>query len=117
MTVALTITACVTALGFALLGLGKIKASPQMQERAAHVGFSVAAYRRIGALELLAAAGLLVGLAVWPVGAAAAAGLLAMLVGAVIAHQRARDTTGALPAVVFAGLTITYLVLLVEVMP
>ena len=44
------------------LGAAKILAVPPMRAAAAHVGFSVAAYRRIGVLEVAGAVGLLVGL-------------------------------------------------------
>lgn len=43
----------------------------------------------LGALKALGAAGLLVGLALPPLGIAAAAGLVVFFVGAVIAHARA----------------------------
>lgn len=39
-------------------------AVPPIRQRAAHLGFSTTAYRRIGALEVAGAAGVLVGLAV-----------------------------------------------------
>ena len=59
--------------------------------RRATVGFSVAAYRRIGGLEILAVTGLLVGLAIPIVGALAAVGLVLLLAGAVITHLRNGD--------------------------
>ena len=61
---------------FAALGTTKLLAVPAMRTRAAHVGFTVAAYRRIGALELVGALGLLLGVAVPDLRAAAGAGLL-----------------------------------------
>jgi hypothetical protein len=56
-----------------------------------HLHFSRNAYKGIGALELLAAVGLLVGLAVWPLGVAAGAGLVLLMIGAVITHLRVGD--------------------------
>jgi hypothetical protein len=111
--VALVLCTAVAALGWGALALAKLTARPQMQARAAHVGLSTAAYRRIGALELSGAGGLLTGLAFWPFGAAAAIGLLALLCGAVVAHRRADDPVAAVvPAVVFGLITAAYLILL-----
>ena len=44
-----------------VLGGAKLAAVPAMRSRAEHAGFSVAAYRRIGALEVLAGVGLIAG--------------------------------------------------------
>jgi uncharacterized membrane protein YphA (DoxX/SURF4 family) len=93
------------AAAFVALGTAKLLAVPSMRARAAHVGFSVTAYRRIGALELTGAAGLVLGVAVPPLRAAASVGLLVLLLGAVTAHLRAGDSAkGAAPAVVLAVL-------------
>jgi uncharacterized membrane protein len=81
-----------------------------MRELAAHAGFSVAAYRGIGALEVAGAAGLLLGLTVPLLGASAGVGLLLLLAGAVITHVRNRDGVRELaPAVVCAVLVAGYL--------
>jgi hypothetical protein len=48
-------------------------------------------YRAIGALELLAAAGLLAGLVFVPLGIAAAAGLVLLMLAAIVYHVRAGD--------------------------
>jgi hypothetical protein len=48
--------------------------------------------RAIGALEILGAAGLVIGLLVGPLGIAAATGLALLMIGAVIYHIKARDT-------------------------
>jgi hypothetical protein len=95
---------------FLLLGVAKLLALPRMRALAAHAGFSVAAYRGIGALEVAGAAGLLLGLTVPLLGAAAGAGLLLLLAGAVITHVRNRDGIRELaPAVVCAVLVAGYL--------
>jgi hypothetical protein len=60
-------------------------------DSADHVRFSHKAYKGIGALELLAAVGLLAGLAVWPLGVAAGIGLVLLMIGAIVAHLRAGD--------------------------
>jgi hypothetical protein len=99
----LVVLSVVLAAVFAMLGTAKLLAVPSMQTRAAHVGFTVAAYRRIGALEVAGALGLLVGVAVPDLRAAAGAGLLLLLGGAVTAHLRAGDgIKDAAPAVVLA---------------
>jgi hypothetical protein len=111
---ATTILAGVLVVAFAALGSAKLAAVPAMRARAAHVGFSVAAYRRIGILEILGVLGLLVGALVPMIGALAAAGLLLLLGGAVLAHLRSGDGPRELaPAVVLGLATLAFLILLV----
>jgi hypothetical protein len=74
------VPAVLLAVLFVLLGVSKLLALPRMRELAAHAGFSVAAYRGIGALEVAGAAGLLLGLTVPLLGACAGVGLLLLLV-------------------------------------
>lgn len=88
---ATTILAVTLAAAFVALGTAKLLALPSMQTRAAHVGFSVGAYRRIGALEVAGAIGLLAGAYVPLLGTLAALGLLLLLAGAVITHLRNGD--------------------------
>ncbi len=81
-----------------------------MRARAAHVGFSVAAYRRIGVLEVAGAIGLPLGLVQPLLGALAGVGLLLLLAGAVVAHLRNGDGPREVaPAVVCALLVTGYL--------
>jgi uncharacterized membrane protein len=61
MTATLAVLAVLLALGFIALGSAKILAVQPMRERAAEVGFSTTAYRRIGMLEVAGAIGLLLG--------------------------------------------------------
>jgi len=65
---------------------------------------------RLGVLKAAAAAGLMVGLAVPLIGAAAAAGVVLYFVGAVITHLRARDYTVA-PAGLFGVIAVAALIL------
>ena len=111
MTTALLVSlAALIAVAFAVLGASKIRAVPSMRARAAHVGFSVGAYRRIGVLEVAGAAGLLVGLAIPALGVLAAAGLLLLMVGAVGAHLRRHDGLAEMaPALVVTVLLVAYL--------
>ncbi|MBV9060084.1 MAG: DoxX family protein, partial [Pseudonocardiales bacterium] len=55
MSTATTALAGTLAVFFTGLGTAKIRAVPAMRQRAAHVGMSTAAYRRIGALEVAGA--------------------------------------------------------------
>ena len=108
------ILAGLLVIAFTALGSAKLAAVPAMRERAAHVGFSVAAYRRIGLLEVLAVLGLLVGAFVPAIGVLAAAGLLMLLGGAFITHLRNGDGVREVaPSVVLALVTLTYLALVV----
>ena len=111
---ATTILAGVLVVAFAAAGAAKLAAVPAMRARAAHVGFSVAAYRRIGLLEILGVLGLLVGAMLPAIGALAAAGLLLLLGGAMIAHLRSGDGPRELaPALVLGLATLAFLILMV----
>ena len=111
---ATTILAGVLVVAFAAAGAAKLAAVPAMRARAAHVGFSVAAYRRIGLLEILGVLGLLAGALVPAIGALAAGGLLLLLGGAVLAHLRSGDGPRELaPAVVLGLATLAFLILVV----
>lgn len=112
MTLTSAILAVLLALVFLALGTAKILALAPMRERAAEVGFSTAAYRRIGVLEIAGAAGLLTGLIAPLVGGLAGAGLLLLLGGALVAHLRNGDGPRKFtPAVIFGLLVAVYLVL------
>ncbi len=109
-----SILAGLLVVAFAAAGSAKLAAVPAMRARAAHVGFSVAAYRRIGLLEVLAVLGLLVGAFVPVIGALAAAGLLMLLGGAVVAHLRNGDGVREIaPALVLGLVTLAFLLLVV----
>ena len=109
-----SILAGILVVAFAALGSAKLAAVPVMRARAEHVGFSVAAYRRIGLLEVFAVVGLLVGAFVPAIGALAAAGLLMLLGGAVVAHLRTGDGLREIaPAVVLDLVALGFLLLVV----
>jgi hypothetical protein len=109
-----TILAGLLVVAFATLGSAKLAAMPAMRTKAEHVGFSVAAYRRIGALEVLAVLGLLVGAFVPVIGALAAVGLLILLGGALLAHLKNGDGVREIaPAVVLGVAALTFLLLIV----
>lgn len=112
MNLAQTVLALALAAFFVSLGTGKVLAVPSMRQRAADVGYSVNAFRGVGALELAGAVGLLVGIAAVPLGTAAGLGLLLLLAGALRTHRRNHDKPATLaPAGVAAILVVTYLAL------
>jgi hypothetical protein len=112
MFVATVILSVLLALAFAGAGVPKILAQPKMVEAAAHLGLPVRSFRIIGLVEVAAAAGLLIGLAWAPLGIAAAAGLVLLMIGAIVFHVRAKDPVEAMaPVVVLAVLSVVTLVL------
>jgi uncharacterized membrane protein YphA (DoxX/SURF4 family) len=89
---------------------GKLTGQPKMRQSAAHFGIPWPRYRLIGAAELAAATGILIGLWWHPLGLAAAAGMALLLLGALITHRRAADGAKEMaPALVALAITIAYL--------
>ncbi len=90
----------------------KLLGHPKMRQSAAHFGIGWRNYQLIGAAELTAAVGVLAGLSWHPLGVAAAAGMLLLLLGAVITHRRAADSGKEMaPALVALAITVAYLVI------
>jgi hypothetical protein len=107
------VLAALVSVVFIAAGAAKILAVAPMQAAAAHAGFSVDAYRRIGVLEVAGAIGVLVGLIYPLLGGLAGVGLLLLLGGAVVTHLRSGDGVRELaPAVACAALVAGYLVAL-----
>ena len=79
-------------LAFASFGsaMGKIQGVPQMAELLDSVGVSASAGRILGFIQLVGAAGIILGLFVAPIGVAAAGGLTLYYLGAMAAHARAK---------------------------
>ncbi|MFB8005137.1 DoxX family protein [Nocardia sp. NPDC056000] len=99
----------VLAAEFLSLGTAKVAAVASMRERAAHLGYSTTAYRGIGAVELVAAGGVLLGSVRPAIGRAAGAGLVLLMTGAVASHLRNGDgTTEIAPAAGTALLAAAY---------
>lgn len=101
MFIATLVLALLLAAVFAMAGASKLAGVQKMRDGAAHLGFSFPAYQRIGALEVAGAAGLLIGLWFAPLGIAAAAGLVLLMIGAAYFHLKAKDSLqiAAAPAV------------------
>jgi uncharacterized membrane protein YphA (DoxX/SURF4 family) len=90
--------------------VGKLTGNRKMRRSAAHFGIPWPRYRLIGAAELAAAAGVLIGLWWHPLGVAAAAGMTLLLLGDVITHRNAADSVKEMaPAVLALLLTLAYL--------
>lgn len=85
------VLAVLLSLAFGMAGVQKVTGAKSMIDSADHLKMSHGLYKVIGGLEILAVIGLLVGLAVWPLGVAAGAGLVLLMIGAVISHIRAGD--------------------------
>jgi hypothetical protein len=88
MSAATAVLVVLLAVVFLALGTAKTLALGPMRALAAEVGFSTAAYRRIGALEVLGAMGLLTGLAEPLIGGLAGTGLFLLVARAVVVHLR-----------------------------
>jgi hypothetical protein len=93
-----------------LPAVGKLLGHPKMRQSATHFGIPWNRYQLIGIAELAAAAGVLAGLWWHPLGVAAAAGTVLLLLGAVLTHRRAADSGKEIaPAVVALAITVAYL--------
>jgi uncharacterized membrane protein YphA (DoxX/SURF4 family) len=86
------------------------KAAPIMEQMST-VGVPPRALPLLAALEFAGAIGLIVGFFWWPIGVAAAVGVLLYFIGAVIAHLRVRDIKNVAPATIFAVLAAVELAL------
>ena len=88
----------------------KLAGHPKMRQSAAHFGIAWYRYRLVGVAELAAAVGVLIGLLWRPAGLLAAAGMILLLIGALITHRRARDSVReAFPALVALAISGAYL--------
>ena len=91
-------------------GSAKLLAHPKMRKAAAHFRIPWPGYRLIGVAELAAAAGVLAGLWWHPLGVAAAAGMVLLLIGALLSHRRAGDAAKeAAAAWIALAITVAYL--------
>src|SRR5207248_3820517 len=93
-----------------LPAVGKLTGQAKMRKSAAHFGIPWPRYRLIGVAELAAAAGILIGLWWHPLGVAAAAGMVLLVLGAIITHRKAADSVKEMaPALLALLLTLAYL--------
>jgi sorbitol-specific phosphotransferase system component IIC len=111
MFIAAAVLAVLTALMATFSASLKLRRDPRVVESIqGTVGVPATWFPWLAAAELAGAAGLLVGLAWAPLGIAAAAGLVAYFVGAIIAHLRVKDMAGLGAPVVPLVLSIASLV-------
>lgn len=89
---------------------GKLLGHPKMRQSAGRFGIPWPRYRLIGVAELAAAAGIVIGLWWHPLGLAAAAGMILLLIGALLTHRRAADSGKEMaPALLGLVIAIAYL--------
>ena len=106
MFIATIVLSVLLAAAFLGSGAAKLAGAKQSLEIRDRLGLAAGLWRSIGVLEIAAAVGLAVGLAVPALGIAAAAGLVLLLIGAIGAHARSHDLSHAAPAVGLVLLTI-----------
>jgi hypothetical protein len=82
---------------------GKLARDPAQMKTMVRVGFPEERLWLLAAVEAAGAIGLAVGLFWWPLGIAAAAGVIAYFVGATGAHLRVRDWQVTAPVVLLAA--------------
>jgi DoxX-like family len=82
------------AAGLIVAAVRMLNRSPGFVETLDEAGVPLSWCTPLAAVELVGAAGLLVGLAIEPVGVAASAGVLLYFLGAMAAHVRAKDWFG-----------------------
>ncbi|WP_405970463.1 DoxX family protein [Streptomyces sp. NBC_00988] len=89
------IAAFVVSVMFALILLvsarGKLIKDPAQMKTLERVGFPEQRVALLAAAEIAGAGGILIGLAWWPLGVAAAIGIIAYFSGAIVSHLRVRD--------------------------
>jgi DoxX-like family len=99
------VTTVLLALLFLATAAGKLTGHRASLAARDHFAIPAARWRQIGVLELAGAVGVLIGLALRPLGVAAAIGLVLLSLGAVATHARAGDkAAAALPAVIALAL-------------
>jgi hypothetical protein len=103
----------VLALGLIATAIRKILRSPDTVAHYARAGVPVGWLRPLGSLLLLAAAGLLAGLAWWPLGVAVGAALVAYFATAIGFHIRNGDGRAIAMPAAFLGLAVAATILFV----
>lgn len=98
------------AVALTFSAVGKLTKNPKVIPIMEQVGVPADKIPWLAYIEILGAIGLIVGLFVWPIGVAAAVGVILYFVGAVIAHLRVKDS-GFGPAAFLAAVGIAALVL------
>jgi uncharacterized membrane protein YphA (DoxX/SURF4 family) len=110
MFLAAAIVSGLLAAALLLSGRGKLVKDPQQMKTMSTVGFPEDKLWLLAAAETAGAAGVVAGLFWWPIGVAAAAGVILYFLGAVGAHLRVRDPSF-VPALVLLLAAVAALVL------
>lgn len=97
MTIVFSILSVVLAVVLVLSAVAKLTHNPAIDDGMTKVGVPLDRMWLLALLEIAGAVGLVVGLFWWPIGAAAAIGVILYFVGALIFHARVRDTAVAGP--------------------
>jgi uncharacterized membrane protein YphA (DoxX/SURF4 family) len=82
---------------------GKLVRDPVQMKTMKHVGFPEDRLWLLAATEAAGAVGLVIGLAWWPLGIAAAIGVILYFIGATSVHLRVRDWQVTAPVVLLAA--------------
>jgi hypothetical protein len=91
MFIATVVLSALLALFYLIGGTGKLAGASQQVSTAEHLNIAWPRFRLIGIAEISASGGLLAGLAITPLGVAAACGLVLLMTGALAFRLRVRD--------------------------
>ncbi|MEH0420809.1 DoxX family protein [Streptomyces sp. B21-083] len=111
MFIAYVVVAVLLTLLLVASGSAKVKKDPKLVDGLGQVGVSQGMLPFLAAAEFAGAVGLIVGMWWWPLGVAAAIGVVLYFVGAVGAHLRVKDIKGSPNAFVALLLAIAALTL------
>ncbi|MDJ0393218.1 DoxX family protein [Rhodococcus sp. G-MC3] len=111
MFIATLIVSIFLAVALTFSAVGKLTKNPAVIPIMEAVGVPADKIPVLAYLEIAGAIGLLVGLFWWPIGVAAAIGVILYFVGAVIAHVRVKDIKGTGPAAFLTLVAVAALVL------
>ncbi|MBK1784789.1 DoxX family protein [Prauserella cavernicola] len=113
MSIVIGVLSLLLTAAFVGAGGARLAGAQPLKSYAGHLGLSTQVNHAIGALELAAAAGLIVGFWFRPVALAASIGLVVMMVGTVLRHLRVKDSPAvAAPAASLGVLAVANAVLL-----
>ncbi|WP_255122872.1 DoxX family protein [Rhodococcus sp. 14-2470-1b] len=99
------------AVSLTFSAVGKLTMNPSVIPIMEKVGVPADKIPVLAYLEIAGGVGLIVGLFWWPIGAAAAVGVILYFVGAVISHLRVKDTAGIGPSAFLTVVAVAALVL------
>jgi hypothetical protein len=110
MSIAAIVLSILLSVEFAFTGITKLLDTTTAQTSAVHLGISSRRSRMIGAAQLAAVVGLLVGLAFKPLAIGTAAAVCLLMAGAIGYHLKVRDKPPAMLPAVITGLAALVLI-------